>query len=137
MDAQSNAETLRRAYECWSRSKGTDLSIWEALTTEDLSIRSLGNGAAGLSFSKARDGREGLQDYLKELTACYALEHWTLKKVVSEGDKVVAVADTAWTHRDSGRSFEAAVAIICRFRGGKVYAYEEFYDTSVFDASLH
>ncbi len=134
MESQSNAETLRRVYARWSASKGTDLSMWDDYATDDLRIRSLGEGQDGILFSAARKGRTQLRAYLEDLTQAYALEHWTLKETVSDGDGVIALADTGWTHRDSGKTFEAAVAIICRFRDGKVYDYQEFYDTDAFAA---
>lgn len=131
MNVQSNADILRSAYARWDETKGSDLTLWDDYTTEDFCLRSLGQGREGIDFSCARDGRAQLHDYLKDLTDAFEMEHWTLKDTISEGDRVVGIGVTAWTHKATGNRVETPVVIICRFRDGLMCEYEEFYDTAM------
>lgn len=130
MNTLSNTAKLREAYARWNDSKGTDLSMWDEYTTEDICIRSLGGGQYGLDFSNARSGRDQMHAYLKDLTDAFEMIHWTLKDTVAQDDRVVGIGVTAWTHKASGRSVETPVVVICRFRDGRVCEYEELYDTA-------
>lgn len=130
MNALSNAAKLREAFARWNESKGSDPSMWDDYTTEDLCIRSLGDGKNGLDFSCARKGQDQMHQYLKELTDAFEMVHWTLKDTIAQDDRVVGVGVTAWTHKASGQTVETPVVVICRFRGDRVCEYQEFYDTA-------
>ncbi|TMV05562.1 nuclear transport factor 2 family protein [Ruegeria sediminis] len=135
MDTQANVGRLYEAYAKWNDTKGSDLSMWDEYTTEDLCLRSLGDGQYGLEFSCARDGRAQMRAYLEELTGAFEMEHWTLQDTIAQDDRVVGMGVTAWTHKASGKRVETRVVIICRFRGNRVCEYEELYDTAAVAAA--
>ncbi|QAX31539.1 nuclear transport factor 2 family protein [Leisingera sp. NJS204] len=130
MKGLSNAEILREAMTRWNGCKAGDLAMWDDYTTEDMCMRSMGEGAHGLDFSAARNGRAQLRSYLSELTSAFEMEHWTLEETVSEGDRVVGLGTTAWTCKATGKRVETPVAIVCRFRDGRICDLHEFYDSA-------
>ncbi len=135
MDTQANAEKLRTAYAEWNDSKASDIGMWDKYTTEDLCLRSIGRGQYGLDFSCTRNGREEMRSYLEDLTGAFEMQHWTLQDTIAEGDRVVGIGLTAWTHKKTGKTVETPVVIICRFRDGLVCEYDEFYDTAAVAAA--
>ena len=64
-----NVTALRQAYRRWADSKGKDQSGWLAIVGDDLTLRSLADGAPGMEFSSQRRGKLELLDYLNGLTA--------------------------------------------------------------------
>ncbi|MFY0308501.1 nuclear transport factor 2 family protein [Leisingera sp. D0M16] len=130
MSGQSNAEILREAMGRWNACKAGDLAMWDDYTSEDMCLRSLAEGGHGLDFSAARNGREELRSYLSELTSAFEMEHWTLEETVSEGDRVVGLGTTAWTCKATGKRVETPIAVVCRFRDGRICELHEFYDTA-------
>ena len=58
------------------------------------------------------------------------MEHWTLEETVSEGDRVVGLGTTAWTCKATGKRVETHIAVVCRFRYGRICELHEFYDTA-------
>lgn len=137
MNAQTHAAKLREAYTAWNASKGADLSMWDQYTTDDLRLCSIGRGKYGLEFSCTRHGRAEMHAYLKALTDAFEMQHWTLQDTISEGDRVVGIGTTAWTHKTTGKRVETPVVVICRFRDGLVCEYEEFYDTAAVAAAAN
>lgn len=136
MSVPSNANKLREAYAKWNDSKGADLTLWDQYTTEDLCMCSLGEGDYGLDFSCRRQGRAQMHAYLKDLTDAFEMQHWTLMETVEQGDRVVGIGTTAWTHKTTGKLAETRVVVICRFRDGLVCEYEELYDTAAVAAAV-
>ncbi|NOC47010.1 MULTISPECIES: nuclear transport factor 2 family protein [unclassified Ruegeria] len=134
MNALSNAAKLREAFSRWNESKGSNLKMWDDYTTDDICIRSLGEGKNGLDFSCARKGQGQMHQYLKELTDAFEMVHWTLKDTIAQDDRVVGVGVTAWTHKASGQKVETPVVVICKFCGDRVCEYQEFYDTAALAA---
>lgn len=135
MGTQSNVKKMRTAFAEWNDSKASDIGMWKKYTTQDLCMRSLGQGQYGLDFSCARDGQAEMLKYLEDLTGAFEMKHWTLKDTIAEGDRVVGLGLTAWTHKKTGKTVETPIVIICRFRDGLVCEYEEFYDTAAVSAA--
>jgi ketosteroid isomerase-like protein len=136
MDTQGNVKKMWKAFEEWNACKASDVEMWEKYTTEDLCMRSLGRGKYGLDFSCERNGREEMQEYLEDLTRAFTMEHWTLKDTIAQDDRVVGLGVCAWTHKDSGKTVETPIVIICRFRDGLVCEYDEYYDTAAVSAVI-
>lgn len=136
MDTQRNVEKMRKAFAEWNDSKASDVGMWEKYTTEDLCMRSLGRGQYGLDFSCSRDGRAEMQEYLEDLTSAFEMQHWTLKDTIAQDDRVVGIGVCAWTYKETGKTVETPIVIICSFRDGLVCEYEEFYDTAAVSAVI-
>ncbi|MBY6140283.1 nuclear transport factor 2 family protein [Leisingera daeponensis] len=135
MPGQSNADILREAMARWNDCKAGDLTMWDEYTSEDMCLRSMGEGQHGINFSSARNGREQMHSYLAELTNAFEMEHWTLEETVSEGDRVVGLGTTAWTCKATGKRVETPIVLVCRFRGGRICELHEFYDSASVAAS--
>ena len=136
MDTKSNVEKMRKAFAEWNDSKASDIKMWEKYTSKDLSLRSLGRGQNGLDFSRARDGQTQMQEYLKDLTSAFEMQHWTLKDTIAQDDRVVGIGVCAWRHRGTHKTIETPIVIICRFHDGLICEYDEFYDTAAVSAAM-
>ncbi len=135
MDVESNVEKLRTAFAMWDACKGSDLTMWNQYTTEDICMRSLGDGHHGLDFSCLRRGQGQMREYLGDLTDAFEMQHWTLLETIAQGDKVVGIGSTAWVHKATKKRAETRVVVICRFRKGLVCEYEEYFDTAAVAAA--
>ena len=49
---------------------------------------------------------------------------------VAQGDRVVAIVDSAWRNRQTGKTIELPKVDIWRFRDGRAVEFLEFYDTA-------
>ena len=131
MATPDNAGRMREAWSRWDACKGADLSIWEEFMTEDVRLFSLADGQGPFTFLAPRKGLGEVQTYLKGLTDTFAMERWQIDETISEGDRVVGIGSTAWTHRETGKTFDTPVVIVTRWRDGQIYEYQEYYDTAM------
>ena len=127
----SDLERLKAAYAQWDRSKGEDKAMWMELFADHVDFRSLGAGRDLLSFTAPRKSRAEVRGYLDDLTAAFAMHHYTVEDTVHEGDKIVVYGRTAWTCRSTGRSFETPIMTLWRFEKGQAVAFHEFFDTAM------
>ncbi|MEM9972859.1 MAG: nuclear transport factor 2 family protein [Pseudomonadota bacterium] len=132
---QKNTALLREAWARWHESRGTDLAMWYNYMARDVRILSLADGGAGMPYTTARRGHAALDEYLTGLTTNFTMDHWTIDETVAEGDRVVGIGSTGWTHRASGRSFDTPVVIVTTWADGKITDYREFYDTAMIAAT--
>lgn len=135
-EEEHNIARAREAWTLWDETKGTDLSIWDDYMTDDVKLRSLADGEAGLPFTVERNGRDEIKDYLEGLTGNFQMIYWRLDDFIASGDRLVILGETSWTARETGKSFAVRVAMITRWRDGKMCEYSEFYDTARVAATL-
>ena len=128
-DGNANAARLREVWGKWDACKGTDLVFWEDHVTDDITVYSLADGVKPLPFTAQRRGIEEFRQYLAGLTEMMSMDYWRIDDTISEGDRVVGIGSTGWTHRATGKSFETPVVFVTRWRDGRICAYAEYYDT--------
>ena len=125
-----NVTALRQAYRRWADSKGKDQSGWLAIVGDDLTLRSLADGAPGMEFSSQRRGKLELLDYLNGLTADWDMIFYEIADYVAQGDRVVAIGRTAWRNRRTGKVADTAKVDLWRFENGRAVEFFELYDTA-------
>ena len=125
-----NVQALRAAYEQWAGSKGQDFSCWTNLACDALSMRSLGQGAPEMRFSKPRSGKSELVEYLTQLTDDWEMVRAEAEEFIAQGDRVVVVSQIAWRNKATGKVAEGPKVDLWRFRDGQAVEYAEFYDTA-------
>ena len=135
-EEQSNAATLREAFGRWHETRGSDPSMWRDYVTEDFQLRSIADGAYNLQFTAKRRGRADFEAYLAGLTENLEMNEWSLQDTIAEGDRVVGLGQTTWTNRRTGRRFSTPIAIVTRFRDGRICEYMEYYDTAAVAATM-
>lgn len=132
---QQNAARLREAWTMWRDTRGSDLTMWKDYMSEDIKLFSLADGDKCLPFTSSRQGYAELHDYLERLTGTFSMDHWEIDETVAEGDRVIGIGSTGWTHKQSGKSFVTPIVIVTRWRDGMMCEYGEYYDTAKVAAS--
>lgn len=135
-EEDANVERMHEAWGRWADCKGDDLSMWDDYVTDDISLRSLADGGAGQAFTAARNGRDEMRGYLEGLTSAFRMDFWELDETIASGDRVVGLGRCGWTNRETGKNFETRVAMVTRWRDGRMSEYSEFYDTARVAATM-
>ncbi len=125
-----NVAILQEAYWRWAEGKGKDLDGWTAIMDEAISLRSIGQGGAGVEFSSPRTGRSGVLDYLERLTRDWDMLSYEMDEFVAQGDRVVAIGRCAWRNKRTGKVADTRKVDLWRFKDGRVIEFEELFDTA-------
>lgn len=126
-------EALHRAFRIWGESKGTDPRPFLALVADDVDWRSAseaGHVGKGLSFTGQRNGRAAVDAYFSELAENWQMEHWTVDDILTDGGAAVVLGHCGWYANATGRLVSTQIAIVLRFRDGKIISFREFFDTA-------
>lgn len=126
-----NLERLKEAFACWGDRKGDSAAIdkWMELFGERCMFRTLGDGRAGIEFSKLAQTKEEVRGFFESLTSALRMLHYTPHFFIEQGDRIAALATTAWTNPVSGESAEFLISTFWRFEGDKVVEFYQLYDT--------
>jgi ketosteroid isomerase-like protein len=125
----ANVGKLRRAYQMWNDTRGASVSEWLGLMADDVTLRTVGDGVAGLEFTKGRHGKGEAQGYFAGLAADWEMVHFTPEEFIAQGDRVVVLSNVAFRNRKSGKVSESPKADVFRFRDGRIVEFVEFFDT--------
>lgn len=128
--ADTNVETLRRAYEAWSQSRGRSVDNWAAIASPDFTIRSLADEHEEGQFGSAPIGPEGMRRYLTDLVTHWIMETHEVDQFVAQGDTVVAVMRTSWVHRVTNKRVACPLVDVWTFKDGLVTSVLELFDTA-------
>ncbi|MGE0195978.1 MAG: nuclear transport factor 2 family protein [Methylocystis sp.] len=130
--AARNTEILKEAYRRWNDTKGGSVDHWLSLLAPKINFGSLAQGRPdALSFTQTRESREGVADYLRELTRDWAMDDYRMDVFVAELDRVVAIGRCAWRHKTTGKRVDTPKADVWRFDAdGRVVEFFEYYDTA-------
>lgn len=126
-----NVTRLQDAYDRWNKCKGEDTSMWTALFSEHVRLRSLGAGKPGLEFTMECNSSEDIARYFAGLAKDWQMIHYTTKPFAVDGDRVVMLGRTAWRNRKTGQTFDTPKADLATFENGRVVEFIEFYDTAM------
>ena len=126
---KENAALLRKSFETWHDTRGGSIDHWLQLFAEDVDFRSLAEGDNRLAFTKRRCARDEAAEYLHGLVAQLEMNEYRVDDYIAQGDRVVAIGSTAWTNRQTGKSFDTPKVDLVRFRDGQITEFFELYDT--------
>lgn len=125
-----NVAKLRQAYQRWQDTRCGSVEHWLELMAADVEIRSLADGAPGMSFTKARQGKAEAEQYLAGVAADWELIHMTPSEFIADGDRVVVLGSVGFKYRQTGKVVESPKADFFRFRDGQIIEFFEFFDTA-------
>ena len=125
-----NVSILRRAYETWAREKAADMGCWACVLADDARLKSLAGGAPDLAFTRDRQGKDEVLDYLKGLTDDWEMISYAIDEYIAQGDRVVAIGSTSWRNKKTSKVFSTPKIDIWRLKDGQVTEFSEFYDTA-------
>ncbi len=123
-------QQLMVAYQAWHDSRGQAVDAWLPLFDDDVVIRSLADGGAGMEFSAPRRGIGNAEQFLKDVTRDWEMLHFTPEEIIREGDHVVMRGKCGWRFKATGKEVESVTIQFWKFRDGKVIEFSEFYDTA-------
>jgi ketosteroid isomerase-like protein len=126
----TNIDRLRKAYQAWHDSRGTDTAAWLDLLGDDVALQSLGGGHADMAFTAPKRGKDQARDYLAGLARDWEMQFFHADEYIGHGDRVVMVGRCAWKHRHTGKVAESPIAHVWRFADGKATDFYEFFDTA-------
>jgi ketosteroid isomerase-like protein len=121
---------LREGYRHWRESRATSVDRWLDLVDDEIRLRSLADGAPGLEFTSARNGKAELRAYLGAIAADWEMLAYDVTDYVAQGDRVVAIVASAWRNRRTGKTIDLPKVDVWRFRDGRAIELLEFYDTA-------
>ena len=129
-EADQNIAVLREGYARWSDSRCSSIDHWLDMMADDFRFRSVADGAPGLEFITSDCGKDGLRRYLEGIAAEWEMLHFRVADLIADGDRVVAVVDSGWRNKATGKSLNLPMVNVWRFRGGRPIEYLEVYDTA-------
>jgi ketosteroid isomerase-like protein len=129
-DPASNKAQLAQIYRRWHETKGACLDEFIGIFADDISFRSLAQGAAPVTFTAAAIGPAQLRGYFDGLLAGWTMIHFTVDHMIADGDRVAVVGSTAWTCKATGKVCETPKIDLWRFRDGRAVEFFELYDTA-------
>lgn len=125
-----NLSLVRRVYERWQDSKGADIDCWLELMADEVELRSVGDGVAGLEFSSPRRSHREVREYLTGLVKDWQMLDYSVNELIDSGNRVVMLGHVKWRHRGTGKTFSSPKADFIEMRDGRIVGFIEFFDTA-------
>ncbi len=126
----TNVAILKDAYQRWHDSKGASVDHWMSLMTDDINFRSLAQGAAPMTFTRAASSKEAVRQYFSGLATDWEMIYFRTNEFIAQNDRLVVLGDVSFRFRKTGKVACTPKADIHRFRDGKICEFFEFYDTA-------
>jgi ketosteroid isomerase-like protein len=131
-DENRNVAILRDAYQRWNESKGGSVEHWLSLLADDLKFGSLAMGrTSAVAFTAQRHSRAGVAEYFAGLLGAWEMIDYVVDQYVAQGDRVVAIGQTAWRNKATDKAVETPKVDTWRFDSdGRIIEFFEYYDTA-------
>jgi ketosteroid isomerase-like protein len=126
-DTDRNVEFIRDLYERYTMGDGPEC-VLDALA-DDVLWRSVGPPSR-LPFARSRRGRDEVREYFRALTEDWEMISYKVNELIGQRDRVVALADVCFCHRETGKLVATAKADVFRLRDGRIIEFCEFFDSA-------
>ena len=126
-----NVATLKQAYQLWSINKEQAFDHWLALMGENVTWRSMANGAQGMEFTVSRSSKDGVRQYFQTLAKEWEMLSYDADEFIAQGDRVVMVGRCAWRNRRTLKTVKTPKVDIFRMKDGTIVDFFEVYDTAM------
>ena len=124
----ANVAKLRAAYAAYADTKG-QADIWYDILSDQVSWGSLADGRPGMDFTKPCASKEEVVAYFDGLAKDWEMEFYIVNDFVAQNGRVVALAESGWKNRHTGKVVKTPKADVWTFKDGKATEFMEFYDT--------
>ncbi|MDQ0465840.1 ketosteroid isomerase-like protein [Caulobacter ginsengisoli] len=92
---------------------------------------SMGRGAPGVEFTRARHGKREVEEYYANLDQTYTMVSFEVTEYIAQGDRIVALIDSEWRPKDRDQPvFRVQKADVLEFRDGKIVRFFDYFDTA-------
>ena len=99
----TNVAILKDAYQRWHDTKGGSVEHWMSLMTDDISFRSLAQGAAPMKFTRAATSKDDVRQYFAGLAADWEMIYFRTNEFIAQNDRVVVLCDVSFRFRKTGK----------------------------------
>jgi ketosteroid isomerase-like protein len=103
---------------------------WLKVVADDVTIKSVGDGAPGLKFSAPRYGRVALAAYFADIAEDWEMIFYHADEFIEQGDRVVMLGRCRFRHKRTGKEAVSPTVGVWRFRDGQAVEVYDFYDTA-------
>ena len=122
---------LQTCYGRWHETKGGCVDEWMDILADEMEFLSLAMGRdQSVSFTAPKVGKSEVRKYFDGLVSDWAMQHYTVDEMISQGDTVCVVCSTGWTNKRTGKSIDTPKVDVWKFKDGKAVRFFEYYDTA-------
>lgn len=125
---EANVAKLREVYAAWSDTKGS-ANVWYDILADRVSWGSLADGRPGMDFTRPRASKDEVVGYFEGLAKDWTMEFYIVNDYVAQNGRVVALVESGWKNRNTGKVVKTPKADVWKFQDGKATEFMEFYDT--------
>ncbi|MEZ5666782.1 MAG: nuclear transport factor 2 family protein [Alphaproteobacteria bacterium] len=125
MTSPTPTERVRKVYDDFAR---RDIAAIIAALTNDVTW--IVHGPDGAGYFGRYAGKAGVARWAEQLAAHVVVDRLAIRRIVADGDWVVAIGDFAATALATGRGYQTAFAHVWQVRGDRIAAFEDFFDTT-------
>jgi ketosteroid isomerase-like protein len=125
MNEQQNMQTVRNAYEAFSR--GDVAAVLDAVADD---IEWDTPGPSQIPYAGVFRGKGGVAEFFRILANSEDVQIFDPQRLFSDGDMVVAIGRYAARVKATGKTAQADWIQTFTFRDGKIAKYREYYDTA-------
>jgi ketosteroid isomerase-like protein len=126
-DTDRNLELIRDLYDRYTMGDGPECIINSL--ADDVVWRSVGPSDR-LGFARPWHGRDGVRGFFDALDEEWEMISYKVGELIGQGDRVVALADVCFCHRQTGKLVATPKADVFRLRDGKIVEFCEFFDSA-------
>lgn len=131
-----NLDRIRTVFEAWRDSAGQDASPWFDLADDDIVFRSAAGGREPVGPMGHSNRKAALHGYFDFIARHMQMLEHEIEHYLEDGDMVIAIGQSCWRIRQTGRIFRTRTANLFWFRNGRIIRYENLYDSAaLLDAS--
>src|SRR5947209_5378438 len=124
MTEEQNTQMVQNTYAAFKRGDiGTVLNVMSDDVTGFLP------GPEDIPLSGGRRGREQVGQFFALLSETQEPEEFEPRRLIAQGDTVVALGHYRWRIKSTGRRFESGFAHVFTVKNGKVVSFHEYFDT--------
>ena len=131
MMSESNVDVVRKGYEAFGRG---DLNGLLALLDEQISW--VAPGPPELATSGRRTGRQEVGAFFGTLNEIFDIQRFEPTDFIAQGDRVVVLGSETARVRANDAVVDLDWVHVFTLRGGKVVAFQEFFDTAAAVSAL-
>lgn len=124
---EHNTALILDGYRRWSESGGASVEHWLDMAADDISLQLLGD----IGGPAPARGKAALRAYLGAVNDHWRMLAYDVTETIAQGERVVAIIDSAWLNRHTGQTGRLRMVNIWRIRDGRAVEFTEFYDTAL------
>ena len=124
MSEQANIAFIKECYDAYAKADAPRLLSYMAPDV-DWTLPEM----PGLAFAGKKKGRDGVQEFFRQVSEAQQLRQFEPKEFFANGDRVVVLGTHAWTVRSNGVDIAGDWVHIFTVKDGQITAFNQVLDT--------